>query len=74
MVRGAFDGPTYNWGTSYFGKQFSGSGTGGGDYWLLVVKSIFAITRSVSWLAWRKNRFFVAGFAVANLWFRRCVV
>jgi hypothetical protein len=53
MIRGAFDGPTYTWGTSYFGKQFSGSGTAG-DYWLPVVKSIFAIT--VLYLGWRGAR------------------
>ncbi len=63
MVRGAFDGPTYHWGTSYFGKQFSGSGTDG-DYWLLVVKSIFAIT--VLYLGWRGSRM---GFLLlALLW------
>lgn len=63
MIRGAFDGSSYTWGTSYFGKQFSGSGTGG-YYWLPVVKSIFAIT--VLYLGWRGAR---VGFVIlALLW------
>jgi len=63
MIRGAFDGPTYSWGTSYFGKQFSGSGTGG-DYWLPVVKSIFAII--VLYLGWRGAR--IGFLLLALLW------
>lgn len=63
MIRGAFDGPTYSWGTSYFGKQFSGSGTGG-EYWLPVVKSIFAII--VLYLGWRGARIRFLLFAL--LW------
>lgn len=63
MIRGAFDGPTYNWGTSYFGKQFSGSGTAG-EYWLPVVKSIFAIT--VLYLGWRGAR--IGFLLLALLW------
>jgi hypothetical protein len=63
MIRGAFDGPTYSWATSYFGKKFSGSGTGA-DYWLPIAKSIFAII--VLYLGWRGARI---GFLVlALLW------
>jgi hypothetical protein len=62
-VRGAFDGPTYAWGTSYFGKQFSGTATSG-DYWLPVTKSIFAVI--LLYLGWRGARI---GFVVlALLW------
>jgi hypothetical protein len=53
MLRGAFDGPTYEWGNSYFGKQFSGKGTAG-DYWFLIVQAALGIL--ILFLGWRGAR------------------
>ncbi|MFN2566606.1 MAG: hypothetical protein ABR499_16540 [Gemmatimonadaceae bacterium] len=53
LVRGAFDGPSYEWGTSYWGVPFSGAGVGG-DYWLPVLKT--ALGLAILWLGWRGAR------------------
>ena len=53
FVRGPFDGATYEWGTSYFGRAFGGAGAGG-DYWLAAVKVGFALLLLV--LGWRGAR------------------
>ena len=53
VVRGPFDGATYEWGTSYFGRAFGGAGLGG-DYWLAAVKVGFALVLLV--LGWRGAR------------------
>ncbi|MGH2670030.1 MAG: hypothetical protein ACRDH5_13115 [bacterium] len=53
LVRGAFDGPSYEWGTSYFGVGFSGAGMSG-DYWLSAVKT--ALGLAILWLGWRGAR------------------
>ncbi|MDX5482873.1 MAG: hypothetical protein LPK07_14430 [Hymenobacteraceae bacterium] len=42
FVRCLFDGETYTWGTGYFGRSFSGSGTAG-DYWLLILRVAFGL-------------------------------
>jgi hypothetical protein len=47
LVRSFMDGITYEWGTSYFGVQFSGAGLTG-DLWLLVALSVLAM-----WLLYR---------------------
>ena len=38
MLRGAMDGASYEWGAALLGAQFSGAGTSG-DYWFVVVKA-----------------------------------
>lgn len=53
LIRGAFDGPSYEWGTSYFGYSFSGTGVAG-DYWLPAVKVALGLTLLV--LGWRGAR------------------
>jgi hypothetical protein len=50
MIRGAFDGSTYEWRTEYFGQPFGGKGTNG-DYWLPVMRSFLGII--LLWLGWR---------------------
>lgn len=53
LVRGAFDGASYEWGTSYFGRAFAGAGVGG-DYWLPIVRVAFGLLLLV--LGWRGAR------------------
>ena len=49
VVRGLFDGASYQWG----GFGFSGRGIGG-DYWFVVTASVLAI--ALQYLAWRGPR------------------
>ena len=65
MLRGAFDGPSYEWGNSYFGKQFSGKGTAG-DYWFLIVQAALGIL--ILFLGWRGARphFSCACFVISD--------
>ncbi len=42
LVRSVLDGPSYQWGTSYFGWTFSGAGLAG-DFWFLVVQAALAL-------------------------------
>jgi hypothetical protein len=53
FVRGLMDGNTYEWGNSFFGKQFGGHGVNG-DYWLPVIQAIFGI--ALLYLGWRGAR------------------
>lgn len=53
LVRGFFDGPTYQWGTSYFGQSFSGEGLGA-DSWLLFLKLAFG--GAILWFGYRGPR------------------
>ena len=53
FVRGLMDGSTYQWGNSFFGKQFGGRGVYG-DYWLLVIEAAFGIL--LLYLGWRGAR------------------
>lgn len=53
FLRGAFDGPSYEWGTSYWGIPFRGSGVRG-DYWLPALKTALAV--AILWLGWRGAR------------------
>jgi hypothetical protein len=51
LVRGAMDGPGYQWGTSHYGWTLGGAGTGG-DYWFLIAKAAFALF--MLWAGWRR--------------------
>jgi len=53
LVRGAMDGVSYAWGTSYWGRSVGGVGVGG-DYWLLVVQMVVGL--AILWLGWRGAR------------------
>jgi len=50
LVRGLLDGPTYEWGLSLFGKQFSGAGLSG-DYWLVSLEAALGVI--LLFLGWR---------------------
>ena len=52
-IRGALDGSTYRWSTSYFGYTVSGAGIGG-DYWFALLKVVLGIT--ILALGWRGAR------------------
>ena len=41
LVRAPIDGPSYEWGVVYYGRQFAGAGTGG-DFWLLLAQGALA--------------------------------
>jgi hypothetical protein len=51
FLRGAMDGPSYQWGGGLFGLQFSGAGIAG-DYWFVMLKSALALT--LLWFGWRR--------------------
>lgn len=53
IVRGILDGPSYQWGTSYFDHFFSGKGLGA-DSWLLFLKLGFG--GAILWLGYRGPR------------------
>ncbi|MGZ8283638.1 MAG: hypothetical protein ACXWUN_11930 [Allosphingosinicella sp.] len=51
LLRGAMDGPSYQWGAGLFGLQFGGAGIDG-DYGFVLAKS--AIALAFLWFGWRK--------------------
>ena len=51
MLRGAMDGPSYQWGSGLLGFEFAGAGTGG-DYWFVVARS--AVALGFLWFGWRR--------------------
>ncbi len=51
FLRGAMDGPSYQWGASHFGWDFGGAGTGG-DYWFAAAKAALAVL--LLWAGWRR--------------------
>lgn len=53
-VRGLLDGPTYEWGLTLFGKQFSGAGLEG-DYWFVAAEAMLGIV--TLFLGWRSPGF-----------------
>jgi hypothetical protein len=59
MLRGAMDGPSYEWGAGLLGAQFGGTGTGG-DYWFVVVKAAIAV--ALLGFGWRRPN---GGFRLA---------
>lgn len=50
LVRGLMDGGTYEWGQSFLGKNFGGTGVSG-DYWFVVLQAVIGL--SVIYLGWR---------------------
>lgn len=50
LIRGLMDGPSYAWGTSFWGYRVGGTGIGG-DYWVLVSQAVLGL--SVLALGWR---------------------
>lgn len=67
-VRGLLDGPTYEWGVTLFGQQFSGAGLGG-DYWFVAAEAVLGVV--ILFLGWRAPgmlfKALSAGFT--GLWF-----
>ncbi|MEQ8934965.1 MAG: hypothetical protein RIE56_04155, partial [Amphiplicatus sp.] len=63
LIRGAFDGASYEWGIAYFGRMFSGAGLGG-DYWLLIGQA--AAVLALVYLGLRRPG--AAGYALLILW------
>jgi len=59
LLRGAMDGPSYQWGGGLLGLQFSGAGLSG-DYWFVLAKG--AIALGLLWYGWRRpnGRFRIA--------------
>lgn len=53
LIRGLFDGPSYEWGTAFYGYAVRGAGVGG-DYWVLLLQS--ALGGAILWLGWRGAR------------------
>jgi hypothetical protein len=51
FLRSMMDGPSYEWGATLFGRQFSGNGLAG-DYWYPVLKA--AIGLSLLYGGWRR--------------------
>jgi hypothetical protein len=51
LLRGAFDGPSYQWGTELLGFRFAGAGLGG-DYPFLIVKA--AVALALLGFGWRR--------------------
>jgi hypothetical protein len=54
LVRSVMDGPTYEWGGSFWGVGFHGRGLCG-DFWVLPLAAAFAL--AMLWLGWRGARF-----------------
>ena len=53
LIRGVFDGPSYEWATAFYGYAVRGAGVSG-DYWVLVLET--AIGGSILWFGWRGAR------------------
>lgn len=50
LIRSLLDGPTYEWGLTLFGRQFSGAGLSG-DYWFVSLEATFGVI--LLFLGWR---------------------
>ena len=50
LIRGVMDGPSYEWGTSFLGKDFGGKGTGG-DYWFVMLQAVLCL--ATIYFGWR---------------------
>ncbi|HEY9500585.1 MAG TPA: hypothetical protein VIR01_03010, partial [Pyrinomonadaceae bacterium] len=53
LIRGVMDGPSYEWGSSFLGKDFGGHGVAG-DYWFVVAQALIAL--AIIYLGWRGAR------------------
>jgi hypothetical protein len=53
LIRGVMDGPSYEWGTSFLGKDFGGKGIRG-DYWFVVLQAILCL--ATVYFGWRGAR------------------
>jgi len=53
LIRGVMDGPSYEWGTSFMGKDFGGKGVGG-DYWFVVLQAVLCL--ATIYFGWRGAR------------------
>ena len=51
MIRGAMDGPAYEWSTSLFRWTLAGHGTAG-DYWYVAARSVIGL--AILFAAWRR--------------------
>lgn len=71
-VRGLLDGPTYKWGLTLFGKQFSGAGLDG-DYWFVAAEAALGIV--TLFLGWRSPGFVFKALSVlfSGVWFADAV-
>ncbi|MEM7373851.1 MAG: ubiquinol cytochrome C oxidoreductase [Bacteroidota bacterium] len=65
FLRSAFDGPSYQWGTSYFGIFFSGKGITPA-YLFLVIQLVFYSMVFIS-IYWIRNRALM--YVLTGLWF-----
>lgn len=65
LLRSAFDGPSYQWGTNYFGIFFSGKGITA-DYLFLLIQFLFyaALFASIYWI---RNR--TITYVLTGIWF-----
>ncbi len=55
LVRGVMDGPSYQWGTSWFGLQFAGRGIDG-DFPYLIARALLGI--ALIYFAWHRPTLF----------------
>jgi hypothetical protein len=53
LIRGLMDGNSYEWGGSFLGNDYGGTGLGG-QYWLVVLEAAIAI--AIVYLGWRGAR------------------
>ncbi|HZJ42401.1 MAG TPA: hypothetical protein VFD63_01440 [Pyrinomonadaceae bacterium] len=53
LIRGVMDGPSYEWGSSFLGKDFGGHGVAG-DYWFVVAQALIAL--AIIYFGWRGAR------------------
>jgi hypothetical protein len=53
LIRGVMDGPSYEWATSFMGKDFGGKGVGG-DYWFVVLQAVLCL--ATIYFGWRGAR------------------
>lgn len=63
LVRSLLDGPSYEWGLTLFGKQFSGAGLSG-DYWFISLEATLGVV--LLFLGWRSPG---ALFKILSLFF-----
>lgn len=65
LLRSVFDGHSYQWGTSYFGVKFQGTGLSP-DYWFLLVQMAFYFALFVAMYRVQNRRIY---YLLLLLWF-----